>query len=159
AAVFGAAATFWKFTTDADSYILANILLVLTWLVIRRSPVRAAYLHLGAMLMHQLAALFYPVGLVLLWRHHRERYWRNAAIYTLISAGGVLAAYALAYGLAPRERTAANLTGWLTFHANIPFSFNILSDTRWLLLGTARLFGGGKLTPSAYFVGPIALIL
>ena len=39
------------------------------------------------MMMHQVSALFYPVGLALIWRRSRERFWRDAALYTLISAG------------------------------------------------------------------------
>jgi hypothetical protein len=155
AAILGAAATFWKFSTDADSYILANLLLVAAYLALGRSTWRGALLHLGAMTMHQLSALFYPVGLVLVWRRSREHFLRSAAAYTLISAGGTLALYGLAYRLAPR--TAPTFAGWLTYHANIPFFFNVANDARWLLVGTARLFGGGKLSAAAYVTGPVAL--
>jgi hypothetical protein len=41
AAILGASATFWKFTTDADSYILANVFLAAAYLALRRSAVRA----------------------------------------------------------------------------------------------------------------------
>jgi hypothetical protein len=109
--------------------------------------------------MHQLSVLFYPAGLALLWRQSRERFWRDATIYTAISAGGGLLAYAVAHRLAPAEQTAPSLLGWLTFHADVPFSFQVLDNAKWLLLGTARLFVGGKLSPSALVAGLTALFL
>jgi hypothetical protein len=158
AAILGAAATFWKFTTDADSYILANVFLAAAYLTLGRSPVRGAVFHVCAMMLHQLSALFYPVGLALIWRRSRERFWREAVAYTLISAGGTLALYAMAFRLATR-RAAPTFVSWLTFHAKVPFSFDALGNAGWLLLGTGRLFVGGKLSPAAYFVGPVAAAL
>jgi len=115
-------------------------------------------------MMHQLSALFYPVGLALIWRRSRENFWRDAALYTLISAGGTLTVYALAYKLAPHYpgtgfSSGATFVGWLTFHASIPFAWHAADDARWLMLGTARLFGGGKLDGGAYFAGPVAIVL
>jgi hypothetical protein len=156
-AVAGASATFWKFTTDVDSYILANLFLLLAFLSLPRSPLRGGLFHWCALLLHQLSALFYPVGLVLLWG--RKRFARDASIYTVVTGGGTLASYALAYRLAPRELTAPTLAGWLTFHAQIPFSFRLLENGRWLLLGTARLLAGGKLSSTAYLAAPVAAVL
>ncbi len=51
-AIAGASATFWKFTTDVDSYILANLFFALTYMALNRSPVRGALLHVFAMMMH-----------------------------------------------------------------------------------------------------------
>jgi hypothetical protein len=157
AAILGASATFWKFTTDADSYILANVFLAAAYLALRRSAVRGGLLHVCATMMHQLSALFYPVGLALLWRRSRERFWRDAAIYTLVSAGGTLAVYAAAFRLAVHR--APTFAGWLTFHAKMPFSFDAARNAGWLLLGTGKLFAGGKLSPTAYLVGPVAVAL
>src|ERR1017187_1870923 len=157
AAILGASATFWKFTTDADSYILANVFLAAAYLALRRSAARGGLLHVCATMMHQLSALFYPVGLALLWRRSRERFWRDAAIYTLVSAGGTLAVYAAAFRLAVHR--APTFAGWLTFHAKMPFSFDAARNTGWLLLGTGKLFAGGKLSPTAYLAGPVAVAL
>lgn len=156
-AIAGASATFWKFTTDVDSYILANIFLVSTYLSLNRSPVRGAFLHVCAMMMHQVSALFYPVGLALIWRRSREHFWRDAALYTLISAGGTLAIYAIAFRLTT-VREAPTFLGWVTFHADLPFSFSLVRSSRWLALGTGRLLIGGKLSKAAYIVGPLSAI-
>ena len=162
-AIVGASATFWKFTTDVDSYILANIFLVATYLSLSRSVglsrsvARGALLHVCAMMMHQVSALFYPVGLALIWRRSRERFWHDAALYTLISAVGTLAIYAVAFRLST-AREASTLLGWLTFHADLPFSFSLVNSSRWLALGTGRLLIGGKLSKTAYFAGPVSAI-
>jgi hypothetical protein len=158
AAIIATAATFWKFSTDADSYVLANVFLVAAYLVLPRAPARGALLHVSAMMMHQLAALFYPVALALLWRHYRERFWRAALAYTVISAGLTLALYRVAYSLAT-QKPPVTFTGWLTFHAQVPFSFNASAAAGWLALGTARLFAGGKFEPVAYGAAPISLAL
>jgi hypothetical protein len=157
-ALLAAAATFWKFTTDVDSYILANLFLVACYLSIPRSTVRGALWHVAALTMHQLSALFYPVALALLWRRSGKRFWRDAALYTLIAAGGTLALYGAGWGVA-RPRPAPTFFAWITYHSAIPFSFDVLRNAGWLLLGTARLFVGGKLTPSAYVLGPVVAVL
>ena len=64
---------------------------------------------------------------VLTLRDSRERFWRNAAVYTLISAGGTLGTFALAYRLSTQE-TASTLRSWLSYHAEIPFFFNVASN-------------------------------
>jgi hypothetical protein len=161
AVILGAAATFWKFTTDVDSYILANLFLVAAYLTTRRSLLAGALLYVCAMTMHQLAALFYPAALALIWRRSRERFWREAGIYTLICAVSVLTLYAAAYrwfNMYHRPE-APTLVGWLTFHAQVPFSFSLWSGAGWLLLGTGRLFAGGRLVPAAFIAGPAALAL
>lgn len=159
AAVLATAATFWKFTTDADSYILANVFLVAAFLTIPRAPLRGALLHVCALMMHQLSALFYPVALVLLWRRNKDRFWRAALIYTVISGGLTLAAYGAAYHFASHRAAVTSFAGWLTYHAEVPFVFNPISGAGWLILGTARLFAGGKLEPVAFLAAPISLAL
>lgn len=158
AAILGAAATFWKFSTDADSYILSNMFLVAAYLVIPRAPLRGALLHVCAMMMHQLAALFFPVALALMWSARTERFRREAWAYSAVSAGLTLGVYGIAYQLAP-HKLANSFVGWLTYHSEIPFVFQARTGAGWLVLGTARLFVGGKLAPLAYVVGPISLAL
>jgi hypothetical protein len=147
-AVIGAAATFWKYATDADSYIIANIFLVLAFLLLVRErrprPVLIAALHIGAMMFHQLAALFYPVALFCLWRQSDQtRRLRNLALYGVLAPGVTLAIYAWAFRSIPNPE-APSFIGWLTFHAKVPFFFNALNNAVWMAKGTLRLFVGGK---------------
>ncbi len=159
AAVVAASGTFWKFSTDADSYILANVFLAAAYLAIPRAPFRGALLHFGALMMHQLAALFYPVALVLLWRGKNGRFGRAAVGYTCLSAGLTMAMYAMAFRLASHKPPGISFPGWLSYHAEVPFSFKPLAGAGWLLLGTARLFAGGKLEGLAYAAAPVSLAL
>lgn len=158
AAMVGAAATFWKFTTDADSYLLSNLFLVAAYLALRRSVTAAASLHLAAILMHQLAVLFYPAALVYLWRRSHERFLRDAVLYTAISAGGTLAIYRLAFSLALHPE-ARDFGSWLTFHAQVPFFFHPARSLGWLLLGSGRLFVGGRLSRGALMILPLVISL
>ena len=158
AALIAVSATFWKFTTDADSYILANVLLLATFLALGRSAVRGGLFHAGAIMMHQLSLFFYPVGLVLLWRRSKERFWRDAALYTLVVAGSTVAVYAIAFRLS-LDREAPRFIDWISFHADVPFSFKAGRNASWLALGTAKLFVGGKFSTSAWIAGPAAAAL
>ena len=60
ALAFAFAATWWKFSTDADAYIPAIFLLLCAndLLETRRSPILAGLAHAAAMLFHELAILF-----------------------------------------------------------------------------------------------------
>jgi hypothetical protein len=106
-------------------------------------------------MMHQLSVLFYPVALALLWRDRKDRFWSTALGYSVISPGLTLVAYGLAYRLAS-HKPAVTVSGWLSFHA-VPFVFNPMAAAGWLMLGTARLFVGGRLGLIAYLVGPVSL--
>jgi hypothetical protein len=64
---FAFSATWWKYATDADAYILSIFFLVLTyWLVTipRVRPFAAGLAHGAAMLVHQLALFFLPVAML-----------------------------------------------------------------------------------------------
>lgn len=156
AMMIGAAATYWKFSTDADSYILANVFLLAAYKTVPRATLRGALLHVCAMMMHQLSALFFPVALALLWRERKERIWGAALSYTVVAVGLTLALYGIAYPLAT-QKPLVTFPGWLTFHAQVPFEFSAWRGAGWLILGTARLFAGGKLGPIAYLVGPVSV--
>src|SRR5215471_18113806 len=157
-AILGVSATFWRFTTDADAYIAANLFLVAAYCMIPRSPRAGALLHLAAMLIHQLSALFFPVALALLWRRSRPDFRRSAVMYTVISAGGALSAYALAYRFASRLQ-AQTFGSWLIYHSGVPFVFHPWTSLKWLAVGTGRLFAGGRVTSTAMIAGPLALLL
>lgn len=110
AMMIGAAATYWKFSTDADSYILANVFLLAAYKTVPRATLRGALLHVCAMMMHQLSALFFPVALALLWRQRKERIWGAALSYTVVAVGLTLALYGIAYPPGD-SKTAGHLPG------------------------------------------------
>lgn len=138
ALIFGFSATWWKFATDADAYIPAIVLLLIAYLLLQnpRMVWLAGLVNAAAMLFHELAILFVPVAMFLLWR-------RSAvAAYCAIAIAPVGAAYAWAYQAA---RPPASFLGWITSHsADSSFAFNPLKDLAYTLRGTLRLFFGGR---------------
>ena len=93
ALAFAFAATWWRFSTDADAYIPSLFLLLCAndLLETRRSVVLAGLTHAAAMLFHELAFLYLPIAL---WRLKEPK---KAVSYGACSLGPSAVAYALAY--------------------------------------------------------------
>ena len=142
ALAFGFAATWWRFATDADAYIVSIFLVLCAndLLETRRNPVLAGVAHAGAMLFHQLAFLFLPVALF------RLKEPRKALAYAGSSLAPAGIAYVLAYRTVFGRFDAAGLLRWVTAHSpDAAFSYRPIRDLGLTLLGTLRLFFGGKL--------------
>jgi hypothetical protein len=162
ALVFGFAATWWKFATDANAYI-PSIFLVLCandLLETRRNPVLAALVHAGAMLFHELALLFLPVALFGLKEPGLKEpslKERGAMLaYGASSLTPVGIAYILSYTAVFGRFDAAGLLRWITSHSpDSAFSWRPLRDVGLTLLGTLRLFLGGK--PGRVIGDPLAI--
>ena len=80
---------------------------------------------------------------------------RDAAIYTLIASGSILTIYATAFRLS-HELESPDFLRWLVFRGGVPFSPSFAGSLSWIFIGTGRLLVGGKVSPSAYIIGPIA---
>jgi len=81
-ALFAFGATWWKFSTDADAYIVAVLLLLLAIFSVLQQPPRlipAALCHTTAMLFHQLAIFAYAAILAAIYLNQRwplrKRIW------------------------------------------------------------------------------------
>ena len=80
-AIFAFGATWWKYSIDADAYIVSTlfILAAATRLLLhgtRRLWITGAW-HCAAMVMHQLAVFFLPaVWVTILLNRHRSLRWR-----------------------------------------------------------------------------------
>ncbi len=136
------AATWWKFSTDADAYIPSIFLLLCAndLLETRRSAVLAGVTHAAAMLFHELAFLFLPIAL---WRLKQPK---KAISYAACSLGPTGVAYVLAYRTVCGGFSAAGLAGWVVAHSpDASFSWQPLRDLGLTLGGTLRLFFGGRL--------------
>lgn len=139
ALTFGFSATWWKFATDADAYIPAIVLLLCAFLLLKnpRMVWLAGLANAAAMLFHELAILFLPVALLLLWR------WRAGLLtFCATALAPVVVAYMWAFRAAnPPE----GFLHWITSHsADSSFAFNPLKDLGYTLRGTLRLFFGGR---------------
>lgn len=142
ALAFAFAATWWKFSTDADAYIPSILLLLCANDLIetRRSVLLAGVTHAAAMLFHELAFLFLPIALF------RLKEPKKALSYAACSLGPTGIAYSLAYWAVFGRFRAAGLAGWLMAHSpDAAFSWLLLRDLGLTLTGTLRLFFGGRL--------------
>ena len=104
---FAFSATWWRYSPNADAYVPAIFLLIVSFYLIlpgRRSrPVGLALTHSLAMLFHQMSVLFYPVALAGLWLQStdaplKERL-KRVGIYTAIAVSVVVSAYCLVFRL------------------------------------------------------------
>lgn len=151
-------AVWWKFSTDANSYVPSVFLLLLCFRFLlptsRPRPVLVAVLHAAGMLFHQLAVFFYPVALFGLWqqasasrtdapaRKQAGVLLRYTAIIFLLTTG----AYCYAFYLQRRSFEWQAFTRWVTYYSSdAAFSFNLWNNLFYSVRGHARLVLGGKL--------------
>ncbi len=152
ALVLAFSATWWKFATDAGAYIPAIFLMLCAWrLAARGRGIAAALAVAGAMLFHELAILFLPAALM---RAPAKRRAPAAAL----SLGVVFLAYAAAYRVVSGSWRMAGFAAWVVSHSpDSGFSWNPLRGAALGLLGTLRLFFGGR--PDALEPGALSVAM
>lgn len=166
-------AIFWKYATDADAYILSSLLLLAAFSVLITSaqprPLLVGLLHAGAMLIHQLAFLFFPAAaLGIFLKGGWKALWR----YCVVAGGIALPAYYAGFWLEERETNPADFVRWLTSHSpDVSFSFNLPRNLAITISSYSRLFFGGTGHVLRFFglfmlvtlvllaVAPVALIV
>lgn len=98
-AAFAFAAVWWKLATDANAYLISILLILIcagTLLSARPRWLLAGLALGGAMLVHQLASLFYLAAAVaILTNPSIEKKWRFAARFSALAWGTTIAAYYL----------------------------------------------------------------
>ncbi len=164
--LFALGATWWKFSTDADSYIVSVFFVILVaWFIldIPQRIIAAAACHTAGMLFHELAVFTYiPVIAVIaldIRRSVTRRFWTSAA-YVIGTASAVGAIYLLCY--AQTDRTAfPSLLKWITSYASDSgFTHSISQIAGSYLTSYLKLFLGGKLSLIRdYFSVAVALAL
>ncbi len=144
AAVAGAlamafSATWWKYATDCDAYIPAIFCLLLAWLFLASGRwLSGAFALAAAMLFHELSILILPGALLALPVKRRF----PLAVLALAPVGAV---YLWAYRVVHGDWAMAGFPRWLVSHStDSRFSFAPLRDAGLSLLGSLRLFFGGK---------------
>jgi len=151
-------ATWWKFATDSDAYILPTLFLVLAfrfilpWQPLR--PMSVAALHAAAMLFHELAVLFFPVAVFGVWMQAQGRVKRWLAVLTYAGAAFVMtiAPYMFTASRAG-ELTVARFPSWLAYHTpDSHFSFGAANAAR-VAESHVKLLLGGRWTMARRFQG------
>jgi hypothetical protein len=143
--LFAFSAIFWKYATDADAYILSVLFLIAAFYALIASekprPVLVGLLHASAMLIHQLAFLFFPAAaLGVFLKGGWKAFWRYCAL-----AGGIaLPAYYAGFWLEERDTNPIAFLHWLTSHSpDVSFSFKLPRNLAITVSSYSRLFFGG----------------
>ncbi len=165
--LFAFSATWWKFATDADSYIVSVLFLLISFYLIlpgnRSRPFLVALSVSAAMLFHQLAVLFFPVaatGLFLQAVSRDKKRFLNPLIFSLVAFAITTAAYCSSYYLITGTFDFRRFMHWTTsFSPDVSFSFNLWSNFFYILRGHWRLFFGGRFNAIAGLVNPFVLVL
>lgn len=149
--LFAFGATWWKFSTDADAYIVTVLFLLLTIQCVARVHPRllpAASCHIAAMLFHELAVFAYvPVLTAIAFDRERSKATRIrlACVYILSTAACVAAVYFVAYRYSDRS-AYPNLLAWITSRAATSQTAHGLKQLGAYTLSYVKLFAGGKLS-------------
>ena len=157
--LFAFSAIFWRYSTDADAYIPSVLCLVAAFYVLSTSarprPMLVGVLHAGAMLVHQLAVLFFPAAALGIFL---KGGWRDLRRYCVVAAGITLPAYYVGFWLQSGETSAAAFLRWLTNHSpDVSFSFNVPRNFAITAVSYTRVFFGGTGRVLQFF-GPFMLV-
>ena len=146
--------TWWKFSTDANAYVPSVFFLVactsLLTNPLRRPPLLAVgVLHAAAILIHQIAVLFYPAVLVALWIHPLRRRRKSALVfYTVASALPVLAAYLTVwFGVHGWDWSLRAFVNWITYNGTDVYTHrSLLASLGTSVASLVRVFFGGRIS-------------
>jgi hypothetical protein len=152
--IFALSATWWKFATDADSYIPSVLFLLVSFRLIlpgrTARPYLVAVTHALSMCFHQLAVLFFPVillGILLQTSVEPAKRRITPALKYCLTAFLITfplfyySFYLLTGGLAFKP-----FFHWLTtFSPEHGFTFNAWDNLTYTLRGHSRLFVGGRI--------------
>ena len=138
-------ATWWRFATDANAYIPSILFLLVCyrWLLPTEKPrpLAVGFVFAIAMLFHQLAILFYPASVLLLWKQTRK--WSALIGYTAVSFTVTIVLYIALYCCIPGNES---FWSWIVTHsAESHFTFSFLQNFMASLQGNRRLFFGGRI--------------
>jgi hypothetical protein len=166
--LFSFSATWWKFSTDADPYIISALFLLIGFYLIlpgrAANPILVALTHSAGMVFHQLAVFFFPVIALGLFLQSaslplRQRLWRLAqygAAAFLITSGSFLFCY--------YKQTASpdfrSFIAWLTSYSpENGFVFSLMDGVRFTVRGHIRLLLGGRFNFLKEVIGPGTIVL
>jgi len=152
-ALFAFSATWWRFATDADTYVVAVLFLLIAFHFLkpdkRPQPFVVACAHVFAMLLHQLSIFFFPVaviGLILQAKKHPMKSgWQDAMKYAVTATVLTLFAYYFVFHAVAGTWSLSRFIAWITyFSPENGFSFNAASNLGYTLRSQVRVFFGGR---------------
>jgi len=154
--LFSFSATWWKYSTDADSYVPSVLLLLVCVNLLSAArgprPFLIALAHSAGMFMHQLAVFFYPIVVLGLLLNGGGLTLRRRLLLVLkYSAAASLITLAVNYYCFHLQTSAYGLkdfAAWLTAYVQGPQGYSLGFDLReavvHALRGHTRLFFEGR---------------
>jgi hypothetical protein len=147
-------ATWWKFSTDVDSYIPSIFFVLVALLLASRQKETVTILpgcvHACAMLLHQLAVFFTPVLIFVLWQKETNRTVRQKIVaiaqYGLTAAAVTMGVYAAAFAVRFGTFQLVSFLRWMTSYSqDVVLSSDIWKNAVTSLAGHVKLVLGGRL--------------
>lgn len=166
--LFAFSSTWWKFSTDADSYIPTILMMLIAFLLVIRPtkarPLAVALSHSAAMVFHQLAVFLYPVlllGLALQTSSSTRAKRRWVLVqYTVGASLLTLSAYWYGYATGEGHHDLRHFLRWLTSASpDAHFTFNPWGNLVTALRSQVQLLLGGRATSMMRFVNPLIAFL
>ena len=164
--LFGLSATWWKYSTDADAYIISVLFLLIAFRLIlptaKPRPVVVAVLYSLSMCFHELAIFFGLVIIVgLLYQNETTRQKiRSLVLFVLVTLVLTTAVYCYCFYVATQIIDFRSFMRWLTYYSpDASFSFNIWNDLSYTVRGHFRLFLSGRLNLLHGLINPIIAVL
>lgn len=174
--LFAFSATWWKFATDADSYIPSTFFLLVSFYFVlphrrRPRPFLAAGAHAAAMLFHQLAVFYFPVAALGVFLQTADEPTRRRLLHVFKYAAAAFLltfpVFLYSFYLTTGGLEVAPLVRWLTnFSPEHGFTFSLSDNLAYTLRGHSRLIAGGRLSflrdlkaPLMYAMAAVLLIV
>ena len=166
--LFAFSATWWKFSTDADSYIPSVFFLLASFHLIlpdrQPRPFLLAVIHAASMFFHQLAILFFPVIVlgILLQTTSQPAKQRLATLlkYSLTAFLITFPIFYYSFYLVTGGFAFKPFIQWITtFSPEHGFTFNAWDNLTYTLRGHSRLFAGGRFAFLRDFKSPLLFAL
>ena len=166
--LFAFSATWWRFCIDADSYILAVLLLLVDLYLIsparRPRPFAVAGVHVLALSVHQLSIFFFPaalLGIALQAKNQRDKRWIEEALkYGATVLLITVAMYYYCFYLATGTWSAKRFLGWITyFSPENGFAFSLWGNFSDSMRSQWRVFLGGRVAFVRELWGPRIILL
>jgi len=161
-ALFAFSAMWWKFSTDANAYVLAVLLLLVCFCLVlperQPRPFALALVHALAMFAHQLSVFFFAVAIAGLVFQSRTKVLKHvvkyAATVILLTAG----VYFFSFYLVTGTFAPGRFVSWTTyFSPEHGFTLNAWSNLVYTLRSQGRVFFGGRLSFIRDLGGPLIL--
>jgi hypothetical protein len=152
--LFALSATWWKYSTDADSYIPSVLFIILSFYFVlpdkAARPFLVAVLHSASMMFHQMAVFFFPVLVVGIYLQTRESAERRRLIKVIEYCAAAfiitLATFYFSFHLQTGSYDFQRFIQWTTSLSPEPgHSFSVWGNLVYTVNGHVKLFTSGRI--------------